>query len=105
MVRRKRTRRKKKLSPGFIWTLVILLAISYIVFYTIQTQRVLELDKRNHEKKNQIQTLSEQIAGTQEKKDQLTFDEVKQKAINTLGMKMPDSYNALPHPKYWPNER
>lgn len=98
-------RRRRRISTGLIWSLVVLLTISYIVFYTIQTQRVLELDKLNQHKEEEIQTLSEQIAAIKEKKDQLSLADVKQKAKEVLGMKEPNSYRALPHPRYWPDER
>jgi len=100
-----RRKKRRKIPAGIVWTFIVLMIITYITFYTLQTQRVLKLDKLNSQKEEQIQTLSEQLAALKERKDQLSLADVKQKAKETLGMKEPESYKALPHPRYWPYEK
>ncbi|MEZ4813495.1 MAG: hypothetical protein R2883_08535 [Caldisericia bacterium] len=92
--------KRRRLNRVFIWSLIILSAILYLVFYTVQTQRVLTQDNINKEKRALISELRQEKASLEEQSQQASLAELKKKAEELFGMRsVHEKY--LPNPKEW----
>ncbi|MCK5743929.1 MAG: hypothetical protein KAH30_04265 [Caldisericia bacterium] len=94
-------KKRKKPSRAFVWTLIILFSITYIVFYTIQTQRVLKQDNLNQDKRNQITILRQKISSLKEKEQQISLTDIFKNAKELLGMQSKESSFYLPDSEKW----